>query len=249
MKSQKKEGFYFHVIRTFAFFPGKSDVYDMRTNFSLVRTLPARGSYLLKNAAFQLKNVPFFVALLWTKFDHDEPKWSPKLITDPIREMLAQWPSEMSRTHDPPSPPSLLSLPLPSLEPLSSLRERLKPYSSSGKTQNMMIMVTILYPTRGSYSLEKGPNLAVDPVHSWITGPNTMANKSLSERIAIWNVGRIEKRVASLRPRDDIRRPEVRLLRIEVDGPKTSRADNQGFSFQSEKSRRGQTCNRSSEQR
>ena len=36
--------------------------------------------------------------------------------------------------------------------------------------------------------------------------------------------------------------------KIEVDGPKTSRAENQGFSCQSEKPRRGQTCNRTSDQ-
>ena len=39
------------------------------------------------------------------------------------------------------------------------------------------------------------------------------------------------------------------MLQIDVNGPKTSRAENQGFSFQSEKSRRGETCKRSSEQR
>ena len=38
--------------------------------------------------------------------------------------------------------------------------------------------------------------------------------------------------VASLCSRDDIRRKEIRLLQIEVDGPKTSRAVNQGFPFQ-----------------
>ena len=41
----------------------------------------------------------------------------------------------------------------------------------------------------------------------------------------------------------------IRLLQIEGDGPKTSRAWHQRFSFQSEKSRRGQTCNRSCEKR
>ena len=29
-----------HVIRTLSFFFGKSDVYEMRKNFSLIRTLP-----------------------------------------------------------------------------------------------------------------------------------------------------------------------------------------------------------------
>ena len=55
--------------------------------------------------------------------------------------------------------------------------------------------------------------------------------------------------LASLRSRDDIRRQKIRLLRIEVDGSQTSRSENQRFSFQSDKSRRGQTCNRSSELR
>ena len=36
--------------------------------------------------------------------------------------------------------------------------------------------------------------------------------------------------------------------KIEVDGPKTSRAENQGFSCESEKPRRGQTCNGNSDQ-
>ena len=48
---------------------------------------------------------------------------------------------------------------------------------------------------------------------------------------------------------NDIRRQERPLLQIQVNGAKTSRAENQGSSFQSEKSRRGQTCTWSSEQR
>ena len=62
-------------------------------------------------------------------------------------------------------------------------------------------------------------------------------------------LGRIEICDASLRWRDYMWRPDISLLQIEVDGPKTSRAEHQRFSIQSEKSRRGQTCNRSSEQR
>ena len=43
----------------------------------------------------------------------------------------------MSRTHDTASPPPpLLSLPLPSLSPLSSLRERLKPTIPWEKRKN-----------------------------------------------------------------------------------------------------------------
>ena len=38
----------------------------------------------------------------------------------------------------------------------------------------------------------------------------------------------------------DIRRQQIRVFQIEVNGPKTFGAENQGFSFQSEKSRREQ---------
>ena len=62
-------------------------------------------------------------------------------------------------------------------------------------------------------------------------------------------IGRVETFVSSLCPRDNIRPQEIRRLQIEVDGPKTSRTQNQRFTFQSEKPRRGQTCKRSSEQR
>ena len=48
---------------------------------------------------------------------------------------------------------------------------------------------------------------------------------------ASWKVGRDEIFVVSLRPRDDIRRQEIRLLQIEINGLKTSRAEKQGFSF------------------
>ena len=49
--------------------------------------------------------------------------------------------------------------------------------------------------------------------------------------------------------KDDIWRQEVWPLKIVVDGPKTSRAETQRFSLQSERTRRRQTCNWSSEQR
>ena len=62
-----------------------------------------------------------------------------------------------------------------------------------------------------------------------------------SAQDASWKVGRLEICVASLQSRDDIRRQQRRLLQIEVDGPKASRAENQGFSFRNEKSRRGRT--------
>ena len=65
---------------------------------------------------------------------------------------------------------------------------------------------------------------------------------------ASWKVGRIEVFVACLRSRNDIRQ-ELWLLWIWVDGPKTSRAENHGFSLKSENSRQGQTCNWSCEQR
>ena len=63
-----------------------------------------------------------------------------------------------------------------------------------------------------------------------------------SAQDAIWKVGRIEKLAPRVRARDDIWRQELRLLQIEVDGPKTSQAENQRFSLQSEKPRRAQTC-------
>ena len=69
-----------------------------------------------------------------------------------------------------------------------------------------------------------------------------------SVKDADWKVGIVETCVASLRSRDDTRR-QIWRLQIEVHGPKTSRAENQRFSLQTEKSRRWQTCKRSSEQR
>ena len=66
---------------------------------------------------------------------------------------------------------------------------------------------------------------------------------------ASWKVGRIEKCVASLRSRDCSQRQEIRLLQIEIDGPETSRAETQRFSFENEKSRRRQTNNKRSEQK
>ena len=58
-------------------------------------------------------------------------------------------------------------------------------------------------------------------------------------------VGRIETIAASLRSRDGNWRPDIWVLQIEVDGPKKSRAEHQGFTLQSKKSRRGQNCRRS----
>ena len=43
--------------------------------------------------------------------------------------------------------------------------------------------------------------------------------------------------IANIHSRDDIRRQEIRLLQIQVDDPKTSRAGNRGFSFQRERIR------------
>ena len=77
-----------------------------------------------------------FEAMSWTKFDHNEQEWLSKLTSDPVRRMLAQWPSEMSWTRALPPPPPLPSFPLPSLPPLSSLPEPLKPYNSLGKKRN-----------------------------------------------------------------------------------------------------------------
>ena len=56
-------------------------------------------------------------------------------------------------------------------------------------------------------------------------------------------VGRIEMLVASLRSRNDIWRQEILSVQKVIDGPKTSRAEKDGFPLQSEKPRRGQTCN------
>ena len=62
-------------------------------------------------------------------------------------------------------------------------------------------------------------------------------------------VGRLEILVASLRSRNDtLATRSMVLLQIEVDGPKTSRAENQRFSLQRDKSGRGQACIWSSEQ-
>ena len=87
------------------------------------------------------------------KIDHDERKSPSKVITDPIRQTLAQWPSKMSRTRDPPSPPPslLLPSPFPSSSPLSSWTP--KTLQFPGKNAKIVMFMTIFYATRGSYSL------------------------------------------------------------------------------------------------
>ena len=101
----------------------------------------------------------------WTKFDHDEHKLPSKLTSDPIRQLLAQWPSKMSRTHDHPSPPSLLFLPLPSVPPLSSLHELLKPSIPWEKSKND-VCDDYFWPNQRVLFLREGPTKAVDPVLS-----------------------------------------------------------------------------------
>ena len=59
------------------------------------------------------------------------------------------------------------------------------------------------------------------------------------------NVERCSKNlVASLPLKDDIRRQEISLMQIEVDGPKASQAENQKCSFPSDKSSRWLICKR-----
>ena len=134
-ETPKKEGFRVHVIRTLSFFRGKSDVFEMRKNkkIHILGSCQHEGPIWWKMLSFSWKTY-IFEATSWTKFDHEEQKWLSKLTSDPVRRMLALWPSEMSRTRDPPSPPPSLSLPLPSLSPLSSLLDLLKPYNSLRKT-------------------------------------------------------------------------------------------------------------------
>ena len=87
-----------------------------------------------------------------------------------------------------------------------------------------------------------------DEVWSAITDKLT-ARWRILYKMQVEKSERIEILVASLRSKDNIWRHEVWLLKSAVDGPKTSREETQRFSLQSEKSRRGQTCNWSSEQR
>ena len=73
------------------------------------------------------------------------------------------------------------------------------------------------------------------------------ANKSLQN--AMWKVGRFEICVANLRSRDDIWRQKSMIIADEINGPMTSRAENQVNSVQSVKSRWRHTSNKSSEQK
>ena len=84
----------------------------------------------------------------------------------------------MSRTHDPPSPPFLLSLPLPSLPPFSSLRERHKnptiPWQKRKNDDSDYFL-----PNKWVLFLRESPNLAVDPACANMLLPLFPPNKKV----------------------------------------------------------------------
>ena len=98
--------------------------------------------FALLKCAF-LRFFPQFLSFFPRRFEHghfsckggrDMAGKIPTTFATSCNRLL--WPSEMSRTRDPPSPPPSLSLPLPSLSPLSSLLDLLKPHIFSGKRKN-----------------------------------------------------------------------------------------------------------------
>ena len=155
-KSEKKGRFFnFHVIRTLSFFSVEKWCLWNEEKFSRNWDPPKKRIPRRWKVLFFRRKTYLFEATFSPKLDRHEPKWPSKL-TEPFRRLLAQWPSEMSRTPDPPFSPCLLSLPLLSLPLLSSLHEPLKPINSLGK-RKMMIMMTIFDRTGGSYSWGRVP--------------------------------------------------------------------------------------------
>ena len=88
-----------------------------------------------------------------------------------------------------------------------------------------------------------------EEVSSAVTDRTTHRTLESLYKMQIVKVGKVEICVASPRSRDDIWRQETASMQMKVVGLKTSRAEKKRFSFQSEKSRRGQTSKRNSEPR
>ena len=135
VKKQRKRRFNLHVIKTLAFFRGKSDVHEMR-KISIIKTLPTRGSYFVKNAVFSTEKRSFLTRCHERNLTMMSPNGRPS--SSRIRSERCS-PNDHPKCQEHMTFPLLLlsspSLSL-SLPPLSSLRERLKPNNSLGKTKN-----------------------------------------------------------------------------------------------------------------
>ena len=108
------------------------------------------------------------------------------------------WPSKMSRSQYPPSPPLSHLLTLPSLPPLTSLPEPLKPLQCPGKKRKWWWWCLFCTLLERVLNLREGPTQAVDPVllqsrldEKWWANPTKCCCYLRHVQDLLWQMGNI----------------------------------------------------------
>ena len=175
VKSLKRKDFNCRLLGPCCFFLRKSDVFEMR-KFSFIRTLPKRGSYLVKKAVFSTENVPFWRDILneispwWAQMAAEDHHRSAPKVARPVTIRNVKNTCSSSSSSYSPLPPS----PFPSTSFLSSWTPKTQQFL--GKNAKIVMMMSVFDPHRGSYSLGLLRRYTL-----YVTLPNSPRVQSVSE--------------------------------------------------------------------